>query len=171
MNSDLQRTEQYMEEARNSTDGCATSIDGYGRKISASRLATEKLGEQVEQTGDKVETAAKTMASAFAAAGVQQAVSEIKEKLLECRDAAEQFETGMAKVSTIADTSAVPLETLSNDVIKVSSDLGVAATDIADAAYNAISAGQKTADAVQFAGTSTKLAIGGFTKHPLQWIY
>ena len=164
MNSDLQRTEQYMEEARNSTDGCATSIDGYGRKISASRLATEKLGEQVEQTGDKVETAANTMASAFAAAGVQQAVSEIKEKLLECRDAAEQFETGMAKVSTIADTSAVPLETLSNDVIKVSSDLGVAATDIADAAYNAISAGQKTADAVQFAGTSTKLAIGGFTE-------
>ena len=164
MNSDLQRTEQYMEEARNSTDGCATSIDGYGRKISASRLATEKLGEQVEQTGDKVETAANTMASAFAAAGVQQAVSEIKEKLLECRDAAEHFEKGMAKVSTIADTSAVPLETLSNDVIKVSSDLGVAATDIADAAYNAISAGQKTADAVQFAGTSTKLAIGGFTE-------
>ena len=45
----------------------------------------------------------------------------------------------------------------------MSGETGVAAGDIAEAAYQAISAGQKTENAVAFAGQATKLAAAGFT--------
>lgn len=41
--------------------------------------------------------------------------------------------------------------------------MGIAATDIAEATYQAISAGQDTANAVEFAGQAAKLATAGFT--------
>lgn len=74
-----------------------------------------------------------------------------------------QFEDAMAKVSTIADTSQVPMEDLEKAILDLSGKTGIAATDIADNVYNAISAGQKTADAVSFVEESTKLAVAGFT--------
>lgn len=73
------------------------------------------------------------------------------------------FENAMNKVSTIADTSEVPMDTLRKSIIKLSDDTGIAATDIADNVYNAISAGQKTGDAVAFVGNAAKLAKAGFT--------
>lgn len=73
------------------------------------------------------------------------------------------FENAMNKVSTIADTSDVPMEDLRKAILRLSDDTGIAATDIADNVYNAISAGQKTGDAVAFVGNAAKLAKAGFT--------
>lgn len=73
------------------------------------------------------------------------------------------FENAMNKVSTIAGTSDVPMDTLRKSILKLSDDTGIAATDIADNVYNAISAGQKTGDAVAFVGNAAKLAKAGFT--------
>lgn len=73
------------------------------------------------------------------------------------------FENAMNKVSTIADTSDVPMDTLRKSILKLSDDTGIAASDIADNVYNAISAGQKTGDAVAFVGNAAKLAKAGFT--------
>lgn len=78
--------------------------------------------------------------------------------------AAMKYQTAMKKVETIADTSAVPINKLSKEITALSSKTGIAATDIADDVYNAISAGQKTADAVSFVSTSTKLAKAGFAE-------
>ena len=73
------------------------------------------------------------------------------------------FETSLAKVSTIADTGKVSVGELSKQILDTSSSMGVAAADIAEAAYQAISAGQDTANAVAFAGQASKLAAAGFT--------
>lgn len=73
------------------------------------------------------------------------------------------FETSMAKVSTIADTSRASMNQLTNGVIKLSNETGVAADQLADAMYNAISASVDTADAVDFTAQAVKLAKGGFT--------
>ena len=74
------------------------------------------------------------------------------------------YETAMQKVSTIADTQAVPLDKLSKQITALSSETGIAAGAIADDVYNAISAGQKTGDAVNFVSNSTKLAKAGFAE-------
>ena len=73
------------------------------------------------------------------------------------------FETSLAKVGTIADAGKLSVEDLSRQVLATSTDMGIAAADIAEAAYQAISAGQDTTDAVAFAGKAAKLAAAGFT--------
>lgn len=73
------------------------------------------------------------------------------------------FESAMAKVGTIADTTKVPLESLSSQVLQVSGDMHFGANEIAEAAYQAISAGQDTGNAVAFVGQASMLATAGFT--------
>lgn len=73
------------------------------------------------------------------------------------------FESAMAKVGTIADTAKVPLESLSSQVLQVSGDMHIGANEIAEAAYQTISAGQDTGNAVAFAGQASMLATAGFT--------
>lgn len=73
------------------------------------------------------------------------------------------FETSLAKVGTIADTSKVSTQQLNDQITAMSNTMGIAATDIAEATYQAISAGQDTANAVEFAGQAAKLATAGFT--------
>ena len=78
--------------------------------------------------------------------------------------AAQEYETAIAKVSTIADANAVPIEEMSSEIMKLSNTTGIAASQIADDVYNAISAGQQTGDAVNFVSYSTKLAKAGFAE-------
>lgn len=73
------------------------------------------------------------------------------------------FETSLAKVTTIADTSKLSTQQLSDQITAMSSKMGVAASDIAEATYQAISAGQDTSNAVAFAGQASQLAAAGFT--------
>ena len=78
--------------------------------------------------------------------------------------AAQKYESALAKVNTIADTTQVPLEKISQEVMALSNKTGVAANALAEDVYNAISAGQKTGDAVNFVSYSTKLAKAGFAE-------
>ncbi len=78
--------------------------------------------------------------------------------------AAQKYETAIAKVGTIADTKQVPLGQLSSEIMKLSNTTGIAAEAIADDVYNAISAGQQTGDAVNFVSNSAKLAKAGFAE-------
>lgn len=77
---------------------------------------------------------------------------------------AQEYEKAIAKVSTIADAQAVPIQEMSSEIMKLSNTTGIAASQIADDVYNAISAGQQTGDAVNFVSYSTKLAKAGFAE-------
>lgn len=72
------------------------------------------------------------------------------------------FEDSMAKVSTIADTTEVPLKELEAAILELSNETGIAAGEIAENVYDAISSGQKTGDAVNFVRKATDLARAGF---------
>ena len=72
------------------------------------------------------------------------------------------FEDSMAKVSTIADETEVPLEELEAAILELSDKTGIAAGEIAQNVYDAISAGQSTGDAVNFVRHATDLARAGF---------
>lgn len=88
---------------------------------------------------------------------------EVIDTLLGCVDASSQFETSLAKLATIADTSSVSLGVLTDDLLDLSNDTGVAVTSLTESAYQAISASVDTAGAVDFVAQANELAIGGFT--------
>lgn len=73
------------------------------------------------------------------------------------------YETSLAKVGTIADLGKLSIQQLGDQITATSNSMGIAATDIAEATYQAISAGQDTSNAVAFAGQAAKLATAGFT--------
>lgn len=73
------------------------------------------------------------------------------------------FETGMAKVSTIADTSKISMDKLKEGVVDLSNDTGTSTTELNEALYQTISAGVDTANSVEFLGDATKTAKAGFT--------
>lgn len=113
----------------------------------------QQAGEKVQQFGEKIQSAGKAMmpvSAAVAAAGA----ATVK--------MAWDFENSMAKVSTIADTTQVPLSDLEAQILELSNETGIAAGEIAENVYNAISAGQQTGDAVSFVKNATDLARAGF---------
>lgn len=113
----------------------------------------QQAGEKVQQFGEKIQDAGKAVlpvSAAVAAAGA----ATVK--------MAWDFEDSMAKVSTIADTTQVPLSDLEAQILELSNETGIAAGEIAENVYNAISAGQQTGDAVSFVKNATDLARAGF---------
>lgn len=157
LSDEIGKNNGYLSEARASADGCANSIDKYGKE-------TKKAGEESGKFGDKAKSAIDNLATVLAAAGIAKTVKEIADTLMECAEAAESFETYMAKVSTLADTSVVPLETLKEEFVTLSGETGVAVGALAEAAYQALSAGVDTADVVNFVATATKTSAAGFTE-------
>lgn len=77
--------------------------------------------------------------------------------------AASSYEQAFANASTLMSGTESELQAMSDDILKVSSEYGVAAEQIASSVYSALSAGIDQADAVEFAGKSAKLAAAGFT--------
>lgn len=80
-----------------------------------------------------------------------------------CGKMALDFEDGIAKVSTIADTSVMSLDKIKAATIDLSNQLGVSVTEISEAQYNAISAGAATEASLGLVETAIKAAKAGFT--------
>lgn len=128
-------------------------LKGLEKAQSDFNSKVKKMTDGLDSFSQKTGNAAKALGPVSAAAGAA-GIAAIK--------MGAQFDDAMAKVSTIADTSAVPLEKLRNDILDASNVTGVAAEQIADDVYNAISAGQSTGDAVNFVVQANKLAQAGF---------
>ena len=114
----------------------------------------QEAGDQITKGGQAITKVGDTLTKTVTAPLVGVGTAAVK--------MASDYENALAKVSTIADTSAVPMERMSKAITDLSNETGIAATDVADAVYNAISAGQDTADAVNFVSNATKLARAGF---------
>lgn len=106
-------------------------------------------------TSSKIKKGFAIAAAAVGTAAVAATVKSVK--------AYAAYQETLNKVSTIADTQKVSLNSLSKSVIKLSNKTGVAAGSINEAVYQAISAGTDTKDAVDMVSHSIKLAKGGFT--------
>ena len=111
-------------------------------------------GDKIQNVGDKVKGVGDTLTTHVTAPIV--AVGTASATM------AMDFETSMAKLSTIADTETVPIKDLEQAILDLSNQSGVSASEIAENVYGAISAGQDTADAVNYVGDAMKLAKAGF---------
>lgn len=131
------------------------SATGIGGKIS------EALGGEVTAAGDAAGKSlggrlVATLTKVIAAAGIG--------KMLQAAfTGGSEFETELAKVSTIADPAKVSLQGLNTEIQNLSGSMHINASDLADATYQAISASVDSADAVSFVGEAAKLSVAGFT--------
>lgn len=74
-----------------------------------------------------------------------------------------EFETGMAKVNTLFSGTSEQFGQLQQDVLNLSSTYGLAASEFAEAAYSAESAGVPMENLTAMLDSSAKLAVAGFT--------
>ena len=142
--------QRQLEAARANVERLQDQLVEFG---GAAGQIMQQAGKKVSEFGSTVEGVGNKLmpiSAATAAAGA----ATVK--------MAWDFEDSMAKVSTIADTTEVPLEDLQAAILELSDESGIAAGEIAENVYNAISAGQKTGDAVNFVRHATDLARAGF---------
>lgn len=129
------------------------ALEDVNKEISNSKI--DKLAEnfdKVSEASGKASDKLKPVSTAIAGLGTASIAASIT------------FEDSMAKVSTIADETEVSYDNMKKSIVDLSNQTGISANDIADNVYNAISAGQSTADAVNFVTESTKLAKAGFAE-------
>ena len=158
------------------------ALDSLGRELREAGVNTDDLegaNQRLQKSYDKLKTSQANLQRLNEEQNrIKESISGTKTQLLGTVgafsavaalyagpvQAAQSYETALAKVSTIADTQAVPLEKFSQEILALSNSTGVAATAIAEDVYNAISAGQASGDAVNFVTNSTMLAKAGFAE-------
>lgn len=113
-----------------------------------------RTAKSIKQTGASMERVGKTM-SLFVAPLAAWATEGVR--------LSAQFQAGMAKVSTLVDTNLVDMERLKAGIRNVSDETGVSVTELAEAEYQAISAGVDAAHVTEFIAAAAKLATAGFT--------
>ena len=150
-----------IEEKKAALDEAEASLNEYKNRLKVvdeqlkfGKASIEEYTEKVQKAGEKVNDAGsgmtKKVTTPILAAGAASAKMAM------------DFEDSMAKVSTIADATEVPMDDMQKAILDLSNQTGISAEEIAQNVYDSISAGQKTGDAVNFVSNSTKLAKAGF---------
>lgn len=146
------------------------SLDAASKKlneVNKSTGDTSKSFSDAEKSGvnfgEKSSDAISTLDAVLASAGISAMLTGVASAFDECVKAADEYETALAKISTIADTSQKSMSEIKSEISALSSETGQSVTDISEATYQAISASVDTADAVEFVNKANMLAVGGFT--------
>lgn len=158
----LQELSDTLREAGVNTDNLGRDTDELRQQYERLEQSQKKVQEITEKQAANKQAISQTKAQlggligTVAALGTAIYAGPVKN--------AQEFQTAMAKVGTIADTDLVPMAKLRQEIINLSNETGKSANDLAEDVYNAISAGQSTADAVGFVESATKLATAGFAE-------
>ena len=114
----------------------------------------DTLGKSLQKTGDKITKAGKKVAPLSLACGAF---------LTGAVKGASDFQDGMNKMSTLFETSKTSVKGLSSEFLNLSNKTGISATELAEAGYQALSAGQSVDKVGKFVETAGNLAKAGFT--------
>ncbi|MEG1495276.1 MAG: phage tail tape measure protein [Bacilli bacterium] len=126
----------------------ATAGVGAAQRISKELSQTMKVGENFKKVGS---TLTKSLTLPLVGVGVASGKLAL------------DFEQSFAKVSTLLDSSGVDFDVYKKDLLKASSESGIAVGEFSEAVYGAISAGVDQTKAIGFTTEAMKLAKGGFT--------
>lgn len=151
----IERKRSQLNQAKTSLNNYKKGLEEVNQELKFGTERIEEYSKKVGEAGKKVTDAGKKMSAGVTAPiiGAGAAAGKL----------AMDFEDSMAKVSTIADTTQVPIEDLKNGIMDLSSKTGQSADDLSEAMYQAMSASVETGDAVEFLDTAVKAAVGGFT--------
>lgn len=116
MNGALIENSKYLQEAKDSASGTASSIDKFG-------FATKDAGSAVN-----------ALASALRAAGVAMILKEIADTIHACVDASMDFETSMANFNKVAKLSDEELADMAEQIKTLSTEIPATTSEIAQVA-------------------------------------
>lgn len=146
INADLKLNEEYLEEAKKSSDGCATSIDRFGDRAQSSAEKADMLSD------------------ALMAAGVVAALKATADALEACVDASVDFESAMAGVKKTTDMADDELMAMGDAIQDLATEIPTTASEIANVAEAAGQLGIAKNDILSFSevmvnlGTATNLS-------------
>lgn len=153
--NNLTKANTQMVKTQGELKKVSDELDKSNNKWLQSSESLQKSSEKLKDVGGKVSSAGDSILK-LTAPMVAGGIASLKFST--------DFEDSIAKVSTISEDAEVPIDDLRKGILKLSNDSGIASTEIANNVYDAISAGQKTGDAVNFVTSSTKLAKAGYAE-------
>lgn len=136
-------------------DNFTAKMEQVNNSITKFQKQAQRLGREIVKQGETIQNFGETMSKAITLPVVGALTVATKLSL--------DYSDAIAKVGTIADTTAVPLQKLKEQIIQLSNATGVSVTDLAEAEYQAISAGVNTADSIKFLEAAVKAAKAGFS--------
>ena len=144
-------------------DGTVTikiNVDGKDVEVELGKVKTqvEDTGETAAEVSDSVQRNAAAVGVALAAIATSLVAAGLK-----AYEFSSQFNAAFAKTQTIMDTNVMAVGDMRSAVLELSRDSAMAAGDVSDAVYQAISGSVDTADAVAFVDKANQLAVAGFT--------
>jgi len=108
LDTELKKNGQYLDEAKNSSDGCAESIDEYGKEV---KKASEETDGFSDKLGNGLVKGAKAAAVALAAVGTA-AVAGVK-LLLDLEESTEEYRIAQGKLNTAFEAAGFSTDTAS----------------------------------------------------------
>ncbi len=167
----VEGSEEELNKYTDTTKNASEETDELGEKLKGTQQEHQKTQEEIERTTKKTQDYGNTNKEFFdtlenliATAGIIAFLKKVYDGYTQCIEAATTYETSIAKVSTLADPSQMSIGDMSNDLLELSQKTGQAASDLADAEYQALSAGIATKSASEFVEQANQLAVGGFTE-------
>ncbi len=131
-------------------------LDDTGFKSGLDNLQSQ--GEQFSKSFTNSMFGAMTAAN-LASKGVEFLMSTLKSAVNEFT----MLDTNLAKVNTLLDQQVLSTTNLRMELLRVSSATGIYASELANASYEALSAGVETQNLTEFIEDMTTLSQGGFT--------
>ena len=143
-NRALEQNEQYLNEAENATDGCAKSIDKFGKEVQESTEDLEEQGKTLTDWKDKFANAVAIKSVDIATKALSAMADKAKEAAGYVLDVGMSFEAAMSSVEALSGASGSSLEALSDKAKELGSSTAFTATEAADALGNMALAGWDT---------------------------
>ena len=144
----LEENGKYLEEAKNSADGCAISIDEFGKSVKKANSEVDDLNTNAGEAGEVFTGIGEKIASAVVMKGVSVAadtLGTLKDKAVEAAEyvveVGSSFEAGMSEVEAISGATGSELETLESKAKSLGSSTKFSATEVAGAMTNMSLAG------------------------------
>lgn len=150
----IEEKKAALNEAEASLNEYKNRLKEVDEQLKFGKASIEEYTEKVQKEGEKVKNAGSGMTKKVTTPILATGVASAKMAI--------DFEDSMAKVSTIADATEIPMDDMQKEILDLSNQTRISAEEIAQNVYDSISAGQKTGDAVNFVSNSTKLAKAGF---------
>lgn len=143
-----------------------SDYDSLKEKLEQAEKTIDELSEKIKKLTEESEKAPKgfeTLGNVIQTLGLAKVAQEISTALLACSQSAAEFETSVAKVSTLVDTNKVSMRSMRDELLQLSGESGKSVNDLSDATYQAISASVEVGNAIVTVDKANKLAVGGFT--------
>ena len=130
------------------------SVSGLSGKLTEHERIQKRTAKSIEQTGGKI-------------SGLSDKFALLSAPILAVATAGfklnSDFTNGLAKVSTLVDTTVVSMQKVRDEIRAVSDETGAGVADLSESVYQAISAGVDAGHAVSFVKDMTIAAKAGFT--------